>query len=414
MRHYYMVKYLVREVAIMHATAVMAQLSNSFLDYYTFSDITLTLFLIAIFILVLFDQHHHRRFKIYSYHVLVSLLLYNFFDWLSIYLINSPPNTDRLFHFIKAFEYIFGVGIGYFIALYLRPGKKNWLLHSVFGLNIIYELASVYTGWNLSIAPNKAIKHGPYHFVITLIWVIILIVIADSFNHFSKGISKKQKYFTYYIGCVVYLGVILQDLSNRVIHTSCISITIGYIIILLLFQNNNLNFSDQTITKQEYLITTDALTGLGSRYSYEKELKTFAKNIQDKKVVAYSIDLNGLKGTNDTYGHQEGDRLIKEAAMVIHDTFRGSRCFRTGGDEFAIVAIGKPDHGKELLTKLKDNIAMYNRKSRLKISLSVGMASSKEVVSGGLRELMALADQRMYQEKRKYYMDPKNDRRKNR
>ncbi|WP_155859748.1 diguanylate cyclase domain-containing protein, partial [Lactobacillus equicursoris] len=88
-----------------------------------------------------------------------------------------------------------------------------------------------------------------------------------------------------------------------------------------------------------------------------------------------------------------------------------SRCFRTGGDEFAIVAIGKPDHGKELLTKLKDNIAMYNRKSRLKISLSIGMASSEEVVSGGLRELMALADQRMYQEKRKYYMDPKHDRR---
>ncbi|MDD6406972.1 MAG: GGDEF domain-containing protein [Lactobacillus equicursoris] len=244
--------------------------------------------------------------------------------------------------------------------------------------------------------------------------MIILIVIADSFNHFSKGISKKEKYITYYIGCVVYLGVILQDLSNGVIHTSCISITIGYIIILLLFQNNNLNFSDQTITKQEYLITTDALTGLGSRYSYEKELKTFAKNIQDKKVVAYSIDLNGLKGTNDTYGHQEGDRLIKEAAMVIQDTFRGSRCFHTGGDEFAIVAIGKPDHGKDLLTKLKDNIAVYNRKSRLKISLSVGMASSKEVVSGGLRELMALADQRMYQEKRKYYMNPKHDRRKNR
>ncbi|MGN1408110.1 GGDEF domain-containing protein [Lactobacillus sp.] len=398
----------------MYATATMTRISNSFLDYYTSLDIILTLFLIAIFILVLIDQHHPRRFKIYSYHVLVSLFLYNLFDWLSVYLIDSPTNTDRLFHFIKAFEYICGVGIGYFIALYLRPGKKNWLLHGLFGLNIIYELASVYTGWNLSIGPNKAIKHGPYHFVITLIWVIILIVIADSFNKFSKGISKKQKYFTYYIGCVVYLGVILQDLSNGIIHTSCISITIGYIIILLLFQNNSLTNSDITITKQEHMITTDALTGLLSRYAYEEELKLFSDSIVDKQIVAYSLDLNGLKKANDTEGHQEGDLLIQDAAKIIQQSFPTSKCYRTGGDEYAIVVYGTKEHGQKRLAVLNKNLEAFNAKSSLQVSFSVGMAHSSELKSGGLRELMALADQRMYQEKRKYYMDPRHDRRKNR
>lgn len=86
-----------------------------------------------------------------------------------------------------------------------------------------------------------------------------------------------------------------------------------------------------------YLSETDTLTGLYNRYSFEEKVKYY--NTKDYLPLGIIMgDVNGLKLVNDTLGHLEGDRLLKDIANVLRDTCEGKGAvFRWGGDEFMIL-----------------------------------------------------------------------------
>ena len=91
----------------------------------------------------------------------------------------------------------------------------------------------------------------------------------------------------------------------------------------------------------------DPLTGALNRASFYADLKQYAGQI----TAIYSIDLNGLKQANDTKGHEAGDKLLKNAAMLLSDCLPpGCYLYRTGGDEFVILCISQSKHHMQKLT----------------------------------------------------------------
>lgn len=91
----------------------------------------------------------------------------------------------------------------------------------------------------------------------------------------------------------------------------------------------------------------DPLTGTLNRASFYADLKEYATGI----VAVYSIDLNGLKQMNDNYGHEAGDRLLKEASYQISTCLvQGCYLYRTGGDEFVILCISMTKKQVQTLT----------------------------------------------------------------
>ena len=91
----------------------------------------------------------------------------------------------------------------------------------------------------------------------------------------------------------------------------------------------------------------DPLTGALNRASFYADLKQYAGRI----TAIYSIDLNGLKETNDTHGHEAGDRLLKTATVSLSDCLvQGCYLYRTGGDEFVILCISASRHQIQRLT----------------------------------------------------------------
>lgn len=91
----------------------------------------------------------------------------------------------------------------------------------------------------------------------------------------------------------------------------------------------------------------DPLTGALNRASFYADLKQYEGNI----TAIYSIDLNGLKTANDTYGHETGDKLLKDATESLQQCML-PQCYlyRTGGDEFVILCIGLGKHQVQKLT----------------------------------------------------------------
>ena len=115
------------------------------------------------------------------------------------------------------------------------------------------------------------------------------------------------------------------------------------------------------------------------------------------------MDINNLKQTNDRFGHQAGDELIRSAADCISQVFKGEgKAYRIGGDEFVvIVKDATEEYLQQLLKRLEEAQAEEQRAlgKPWKLQIAYGYAVHSEEQS--YEELFRLADDRMYECKRK-------------
>ena len=92
----------------------------------------------------------------------------------------------------------------------------------------------------------------------------------------------------------------------------------------------------------EQLTYYDDLTGLLNERSYMLTVDEINERLAKKQQLEYGIvvmDVNNLKATNDKYGHRYGCHLIVKTGHMLPDTFKNSRCFHVGGDEFIVILL---------------------------------------------------------------------------
>lgn len=93
---------------------------------------------------------------------------------------------------------------------------------------------------------------------------------------------------------------------------------------------------DERVLERDRLANNDALTGLANRASFNAALAALSCRTAGAWALL-AIDLDNLKVTNDTFGHQAGDELLKELAVRVARVASPDRAFRLGGDEFAVI-----------------------------------------------------------------------------
>lgn len=154
---------------------------------------------------------------------------------------------------------------------------------------------------------------------------------------------------------------------------------------------------------------TDSLTGVGNRDAYVKCVGDISREI-DNGTAAFAvtiIDINGLKSTNDNYGHECGDQIIMDTAMVISRIFGKKNIYRIGGDEFIAVSRGVEQEGlRESFRRLDSEIWRFNREEKryaMTLSFSYGGTVYRPGVDASYKEVFKRADQAMYRNKAEYY-----------
>ena len=150
----------------------------------------------------------------------------------------------------------------------------------------------------------------------------------------------------------------------------------------------------------------DDLTGLYNRRGFLTLARQHLKvaDRMRRRVAHIFVDLDGLKGINDTLGHREGDLALLETADLLKETFRDSDIIaRIGGDEFVVLAMEATGVTAETwLGRLQERLDARNCTTArpYHLSLSIGVAYYDPDFPCAIDDLLAQADTQMYREKR--------------
>jgi diguanylate cyclase (GGDEF)-like protein len=153
--------------------------------------------------------------------------------------------------------------------------------------------------------------------------------------------------------------------------------------------------SEERLERLERLASTDDLTGLPNRRRWEEELpRELGRSLRyDEPVCVAMLDLDHFKEYNDAYGHQVGDRLLKDVAAAWREVLRPYDLLaRWGGEEFGLILAG---------SDLEEGIGVIERLRRATpdgISCSAGIAEWDR--NEYPKRLVGRADEALYEAKR--------------
>ena len=156
------------------------------------------------------------------------------------------------------------------------------------------------------------------------------------------------------------------------------------------------------------LASIDPLTKVSNVARFYEELGALEKLAGDFAVLV--VDMDDLKSLNDRYGHQAGSLAIQTVANSLRRVVRGSDCVaRFGGDEFVVVLRDADRAGAQIVAnRLREILSEQEIPAApdFPLNVSIGVAISGEDGTTS-EELLAAADEAMYEEKRSHKAAPR-------
>ena len=335
-------------------------------------------------------------------------------ELIGIQLSGDPKVPALMLRIVKCLDYILTPMAGVALVWQMRI-RNRWktILNATIAANAVFQIISVFTGWMTSINEDNVYSHGPLYFVYMIFSAATITLVIIEFLIYGKSFKKQNRASLYSIMVLVLTGIIAQQMISSDIRTVYISLTLGS---ALMFIHNSEYFqlsTDEHVKQQENQLITDSMTGLYNRYAYSKALEHFSSSeALTEDFVVFSIDINGLKSTNDTLGHQAGDELICGAAECISDVFGAlGRCYRTGGDEFIVISEGSKQQAQEMIGRIKSRTTKWRGKFSNELYLAVGFAHASDYPELSCEGLVKESDKAMYAAKAAWYRETGRERR---
>ncbi|OBZ11400.1 sensor domain-containing diguanylate cyclase [Bacillus sp. FJAT-26390] len=143
---------------------------------------------------------------------------------------------------------------------------------------------------------------------------------------------------------------------------------------------------------------TDALTGLSNRRTMESRMKQWTEELKPYAIIL--LDIDRFKLINDTFGHQEGDKVLQHLANIVKSTARpGDLCSRYGGEEFVVLLPSATvSDAYDISERIRTTMESSESHLKQKVTISLGVAQFP-LQSGNADELFVLADQALYKAK---------------
>jgi diguanylate cyclase (GGDEF)-like protein len=252
-------------------------------------------------------------------------------------------------------------------------------------ISVIIALSSPFTEWFYHISQYAVYSRGPlyiYNEILGILFVVIWAIYSFREFYYIEFVDKLclSELFLLQIFAIVFQGI---NSTYKVIYIC------GAFVLMLYYA-----FVIEVYGKY------DKMTGVRNRLYYQN----FIVSKRAKEISSVIMfDINGLKKTNDTLGHEAGDILICTiATAILKAVGRNGSVYRIGGDEF--IAVLRTD-STMLIDSIETStdiiVSEAQQKSDLEISVSHGSAIRFD--NEKLSETIKRADCKMYENKRNFY-----------
>lgn len=335
---------------------------------------------------------------------MLTLLLYN----LLIYLYTK----DRVYIYYVAylfFSFIIGfVFMSGFVYKFFNITNNSWIHYGTYAtpLTLIFILmftSRIFDTKKYYLKINKFLTASIYFVAIYVVlsalfgllnllpiimlfalimgFAIVLIGIYMTYKRNRLGVIYLVSTASYASFAIITILYYLGNLPTNVFTSN--SLMIGSLIegfglsLLLAYRINLLKKQNSSLT---LLSATDALTNLYNRRHFEERIPVEINRAKrDNKIFAFTLlDIDNFKKYNDTYGHQDGDKVLKDVAKALQDSFKRSHdiIFRLGGEEFGVIYSAKSvEEINFLVDKARKKIESLEIEHKLNLPKKVVTAS---------------------------------------
>ena len=303
--------------------------------------------------------------------------------------------------------------LGGLLAAILMRFSINTGVNSMIDLRIVpFMLVIIYGNWvsasitaGLIIATRFMMGISTYAFT-NIIFVLLSWII------FCYGFKLIKRQWTAIIVTLSLSNIVYTVLSTlfRVTQYRNIPLIINYWIICILggliavYIMDHLNKSEVVFKENRNFAFTDSLTGLNNVRSFDIAFNKAKKRLENNEgsLSIMILDIDRFKQVNDTYGHLEGDAVLRKLGSILKMSQGPKEVIsRIGGEEFSILLIDcSLDEARkraESLRKIVENsfFLIKNATMSLHITISVGV-TTYETTTKNIDELYDHADQALY------------------
>ena len=296
----------------------------------------------------------------------------------------------------------------YYLSVYVIPILVLGYINALYNLKGYDIIAWVHSIGCATLYILQII--GVVDFVVTLrVFIVFMLleflyVLYNIVQMYRKNVLTKQRFYVLFIAfSLVNINVIHWFFDiGRLENILLIRIGICMYLGLAVYDNLSKVFNNLVKAREvEFLkdiAYKDGLTGLNNRYAFDEAVK----DIDLKTLSIVSFDINNLKYFNDFYGHIYGDRLISDAASILHELY--DNIYRTGGDEFVALIEGATEQDlKRLrgrLRRLTEDYNMDDKNKPIVIEIACGFSMYRES-DISYESILYRSDEQMYRHKKR-------------
>lgn len=248
----------------------------------------------------------------------------------------------------------------------------------------------------LSLAMGDTSRLNFYFFINSCTVALMTWFIRQSFNIHSK----ETHLLVFRISLFLLLNSSLASMAGGLNlierDTSSVIAALLYVpaIIMVIYSFRSfISYVNHNYKSAVNLSLTDELTGLPNR----RHLNVKLREIESRAGTVCIADIDHFKKINDTYGHEAGDKVLRNTGLRLSH-FVSDNIFisRSGGEEFAIIIFDNVN-AEDIIRKIKKSVSDGGNGS-INVTLSIGVAFKQKHDSSSA--VIAAADDALYQAKR--------------
>lgn len=265
--------------------------------------------------------------------------------------------------------------------------RRIYVYASLVAIMSIINISNYWTGILFRINDANVYSRGPGMYITVVISLTVLLLYGISMIKYMSSIEGRL--------LIVMLSFTVMPISGAIIQAFNYGVPAMWTMFALLSL-----YIFIFIEREDML--RDTLTNLVTRGQFEQRLKSKLK--KSKAFTIVMIDMDKFKHINDTFGHDEGDKVLVTVASVLeHSIKHNDMASRYGGDEFMLLLESTDGAaGKLVIDRINTNLSVYNDKKLkpYKIQLSMGDYFISDPRSAQYSNVLAIVDQSMYKAKR--------------